>query len=155
MKSDKERRKKKRWGVALLVRCSIPKFNDDVYEMEMWAKDVNEKGLQLEWAHGLNATRIPKGGGESDGKTLRFEDIEFLKGAIIKVQDLFYDDDGSPFIEGRISWAKQSSANGNWSLGIEFLDAKQQPKALMGAFQDFLSIVKNPTAAIEKASRKK
>jgi hypothetical protein len=150
----KERRKKKRWKVAVLVRCSMPKFSDDVFEMEMWAKDVNEKGMQLEWTRGLNVAHLQPEG--KDGMhAIRFDDINFTRGTKIKVQDLFYDDDGSPFIEGKISWVRQSSANGNWALGVEFTDAKKQPKALLGAFQDFLSIVKNPTAAIQKASRKR
>jgi hypothetical protein len=98
---------------------------------------------------------MQKNEGEGGGHPVRFEDIDFARGSAVKVQDLFYDDDGSPFIEGKISWARQSSANGNWALGIQFEDAKKQPKALLGAFKDFISIVKNPTVAIAKASRRK
>jgi hypothetical protein len=155
MKDGKERRRKKRWKVAVLVRCAIPKFSDKTFEMEMWAKDVNEKGMQLEWTKGLNVTQIQTEGKEAISKSVRFDDVSFIKGAKVKVQDLFYDDDGSPFIEGKILWARQASNSGNWSLGVQFNDAKKQPQALLGAFQDFLSIVKNPIAAIEKASRKK
>lgn len=154
MKSAKERRRKKRWKVAVLVRCAIPKYGDDVFELEMWAKDVNEGGMQLELARGLNVKHLYKDG-RGDNKSVRFEDVTFEKGSTVKVQDLFYDDEGSPFIEGKILWARRSADSGNWMLGVQFADAKKQPKALMGAFQDFLSIVKNPTAAIEKASRKK
>lgn len=153
MKSVKERRNGKRWQVAVLVRCSLPKVSKDLIEMEMWAKDVNEKGLQLEWSPGLTVSRVNKNGDER-GKPLRIEDIEFAKGDLITVQDLFYDDEGSPFIDGRISWVRRA-ASGNWALGIQFDDAKKQPKALLGAFKDFISIVKNPTVAIAKASRKK
>lgn len=152
--AGKERRRRKRWKVAVLVRCSIPKLSAETFELEMWAKDVNDKGMQLEWARGLNVSQISVDGEEIESKPLRFEDVDFTKGATVKVQDLFYDDDGSPFIEGRITWAKKLP-NGNWALGVEFEDAKKQPQALLGAFQDFLSIVKNPTAAIAKASRKK
>ena len=155
MKTSKERRKRKRWKVAVLVRCAIPKFREEVFEIEMWAKDVNEKGMQLEWARGLTVSRLGKDGSSTDSHPLRFEDVDFVKGDTVKIQDLFYDDDGSPFIEGRITWARRNMDKGSWALGIEFADAKKQPKALLGAFQDFLSIVKNPTAAIEKASRKK
>ncbi len=154
-KKSKERRRGKRWQVAVLVRCSLPKFSDEVFEMEMWAKDVNEKGMQLEWTRGLNVTRIQKGDDEDRSKTVRFEDIEFSKGTPIKVQDLFYDYDGSPFIEGKIQWVRHANESGNWALGIQFEDAKKQPKALLGAFKDFISIVKNPTVAIAKASRRK
>ncbi len=152
MKTVKDRRKKKRWKVAVLVRCSIPKFGDDLFEMEMWAKDVNESGMKLEWARGLNVSLVQKDGEAAHVKALRFEDVDFMKGAKVKVQDLFYDDDGSPFIEGRILWARRTPASGSWTLGVQFEDAKKQPQALLGAFQDFLSIVKNPIAAIEKAS---
>ena len=155
MKSIKERRKKKRWKVTVLVRCSIPRFSDEMFEMEMWAKDVNEKGMQLEWAKGLNVSHIRKDGEASKTQSIRFDDVSFIKGAKVKVQDLFYDDNGSPFIEGKILWARRIPLSGNWSLGVEFMDAKRQPQALLGAFQDFLSIVKNPVAAIEKASRRK
>ena len=153
MKSTKERRRKKRWKVAVLVRCALPKRSDEMVEMEMWAKDVNEGGMQLEWKQGLTVSRVPKDG-EGYAKPIRFDDIDFIKGAAVKVQDLFYDDDGSPFIEGKILWARKE-ASGSWALGVQFTDAKKQPKALLGAFQDFLSIVKNPTAAIAKATRKK
>lgn len=155
MKNSKERRKGKRWKVAVLVRCSLPKHSDEVIEMEMWAKDVNEKGMQLEWARGLNVTHLQKNDTKNAPQPIRFEDIDFAKGAPVKVQDLFYDDDGSPFIEGKITWARKASGEGNWALGVEFEDAKKQPKALLGAFKDFISIVKNPTVAIAKASRRK
>ena len=154
MKNSKERRKKKRWKVAVLVRCAIPKFKEDMFELEMWAKDVNEGGMQLELARGQNVKHLQHDA-RGERKAVRFEDVAFEKGSSVKVQDLFYDDDGSPFIEGRILWARRSPESGNWLLGVRFDDAKKQPNALRGAFQDFLSIVKNPTAAIEKASRKK
>lgn len=153
-KSGSERRRKKRWQVAVLVRCSIPKFPTDMFELEMWAKDVNEKGMQLEWTRGLNVSHVQKDGSTASAKSVRFDDIDFIKGATIKVQDLFYDDDGSPFIEGKIHWARRGD-NGNWLLGVEFEDAKTQPQALLGAFKDFISIVKNPAMAIAKASKKK
>lgn len=152
MKTGKERRKIKRWKVAVLVRCSIPKFSHEVFEMEMWAKDVNEKGMKLEWSRGLGIAHVQKEDEQPSAKAIRFEDIEFAKGAKILVQDLFYDDDGSPFMEGKILWARKS-ANGNWALGIQFAESNKQSKALLGAFKDFLSIVKNPTAAIRSASR--
>lgn len=149
--TGKERRRIKRWKVAVLVRCEMPKFSDETFEMEMWAKDVNEKGMQLEWAQGLNVTHMGREG--SHPQSIRFEDVDFAKGAVVKVQDLFYDDDGSPFVEGKIQWVRQAP-NGNWNLGVQFTDATKQPDALLGAFKDFLSIVKNPTAAIAKATKK-
>ena len=154
MAASKERRRKKRWKVAVLVKCSIPKVSDELVELEMWAKDVNERGMQLELARGQHVKHVRRDGGAGE-KAVRFDDVSFEKGSKVKVQDLFYDDEGSPFIEGKISWARRAPSTGSWSLGIEFDDAKKQPKALLGAFQDFLSIVKNPTAAIEKASRRK
>lgn len=154
MGSTKERRRKKRWKVAVLVRCSLPKLSDDVFEMEMWAKDVNEKGMQLEWSRGLNASHLNKGASDRP-QSVRFEDLDFSKGDKVKVQDLFYDDEGSPFIEGRITWARKASANGNWALGVKFLEPQKQSSEMAGAFKDFLSIVKNPVAAIEKASKRR
>ena len=150
MKKTKERRRRKRWQVAVLVRCAIPKFGNEMYDLEMWARDVNEKGLKLEWTRGLSISQVSK---ERRPKVIRFEDVQFAKGARIKVQDLFYDDEGSPFIEGRILWARRNPATATWSLGIGFDDSKRQPRELMEAFRDFLSIVKNPTDAIAKASR--
>lgn len=155
MKSAKERRRGKRWQVAVLVRCSLPKESDKMVEVEMWAKDVNEKGMQLEVARGLNLSPLEPGKAKDAAPHVRFEDFNFAKGSPVKVQDLFYDDDGSPFIEGKITWVRKVASNGNWVLGVKFDDAKKQPKALLGAFKDFISIVKNPTVAIAKASRRK
>ncbi len=155
MKSVKERRRGKRWKVAVLVRCTLPKQSNDIVEVEMWAKDVNEKGMQLECAQGLNVSHLQKNDVKNPPQPLRFEDIDLVKGASVKVQDLFYDDDGSPFIEGKITWVRPSSSKGSWALGVKFDDAKKQPKALLGAFKDFISIVKNPAVAIAKASRRK
>ena len=151
----KERRKKKRWQVAVLVRCSLPKFKNQVFELEMWAKDVNEKGMKLEWTRGLVVSQLQKDGEATQIHSLRFEDVDFSKGESIKIQDLFYDDDGSPFLEGKVSWVRRSNANNSLNLGIKFNDTKKRPKELMGAFNDFLTIVKNPTGVMEKASRKK
>jgi hypothetical protein len=154
-KSAKNRRRKNRWPLTVLVKCSIPKFGDEIVELEMWAKDVNEDGLKLELTKGLSTSFSHKTMQEGDPHSFRFDDIEFSKGMKVKIQDLFYDDDGSPFIEGAVSWAKHSPATGNWSLGIHFSDKKAQSKELLGAFKDFLSVVKNPTEAIAKATRKK
>jgi hypothetical protein len=145
----------KRWKVAVLVRCNIPKYGDEQFDLEMWARDVNEKGMQLEVSRGLNVSHVGRDGEESERREpIRFDDVKFESGTLLKVQDLFYDDDGSPFIQGEVTWAKRLP-NGNWALGVRFIDAKQQPQALLGAFKDFLSIVKNPTAAIAKATRRK
>ncbi|MCG3205009.1 MAG: hypothetical protein KCHDKBKB_01726 [Elusimicrobia bacterium] len=155
MKSGKERRKGKRWQVAVLVRCTLPKLSDELVEVEMWAKDVNEKGMQLELAPGLNVSHLAeKGESKESIKHVRFEDFNFSKGSPVKVQDLFYDDEGSPFIEGKITWVRKAPVSGSWVLGVKFDDAKKQPKALLGAFKDFISIVKNPAVAIARASRR-
>jgi len=152
----KDRRRKKRWQVAVLVRCSIPKFHSETFELEMWAKDVNDTGMKLEWSRGLAISQIQKSDGSNiTSHPIRFDDIEFHKGAKVKVQDLFYDDEGSPFIEGIILWARRMAANDAWHLGIQFTDKKGQSKDNLGAFKDFLKVVKSPTSAIEKASRGK
>lgn len=153
MATGKNRRKKKRWQVAVLVRCSIPKFSKEIFEIEMWAKDVNENGMKLEWTRGLSVSHI-KDSGETEPRAIRFEDVAFNKGAKILVQDLFYDDDGSPFIEGKILWTRKASTEGSWALGIQFVNHKKQSKALLGAFKDFLSVIKSPNDVIAKASRK-
>jgi len=155
MKSGKERRTLKRWKVAVLVRCSIPKVSKDTLEMEMWAKDVNAKGMKLEWTRGLGVSQIPVKGQVNHSHPIRFEDIKFSKGAKIMVQDLFYDDDGSPFMEGKILWARHSDSAESWALGIEFVKGGGHSKELLGAFKDFLNIVKSPTAAMAKATRKR
>lgn len=152
MKTSKIKKRKSRWKVAVLVRCSIPKVSDDLVDLEMWAKDVNEGGMKLELNKGLAVSQMHKEGENTEGHRLRFDDISFKKGTKIKIQDLFYDDEGSPFIEGKVSWAKL--VGGTWNLGVQFDDPKSQPKALLESFRDFLDVVKNPVEAIKKASRK-
>ena len=71
------------------------------------------------------------------------------------VQDLFYDDDGSPFMEGKVLWARQDGESGNWALGIQFAKHDKQTTDQLSAFKDFLDIVKNPTLAISKATKRK
>jgi len=155
MKNNKERRKRKRWKVAVLVRCQLPQFSKDMLEMEMWAKDVNEKGLKLEWTRGLGVSRVPANGRGPSTHSIRFDDIKFNKGSKVMVQDLFYDDEGSPFLEGKILWARQTPSSGNWSLGIQLQKMPNPSKEHLGAFKDFIAIVKNPTAAISKASKRR
>jgi len=154
MKTGKERLRLKRWKVAVLVRCSLPKISADVYDLEMWAKDVHANGMQLEWSRGLGVSHQSKESGFSSTKSVRFEDVKFEKGDKIMVQDLFYDDEGSPFLEGKILWARKISSSGNWSLGVAFAKSDKHSQAMLGAFKDFLKIIRNPTAAIERASRK-
>ncbi len=153
MKKTKERRKNKRWRVAVLVRCSLPQVSKDVLEMEMWARDVNEKGMKLEWTRGLGVNRLSAQDKDSK-EPLRYEDIKFAKGTNVLIQDLFYDDEGTPFMEGKIAWVKQSQTTGSWALGLEFVKGERHSKEAQGAFSDFLKVVKNPTFAIEKASKK-
>lgn len=152
MKKSKERRRENRWNVAVLVRCTIPKLGEEQIDLEMWARDVNQNGLKLELTKGLTINRVQERHAE-DRHPLRFEDIEFSKGLKIKIQDLFYDDEGSPFVEGEISWARRSRV-GSWEVGLQLADKKKQSKEFLSAFKDFLSIVKNPAIAIEKRSRK-
>lgn len=153
MKKGKERRRRTRWQVAVLVRCSIPKFDDQLFEMEMWAKDVNEDGIKLEVTRGLNIQKVSmKEGDDHEGHALRFEDVDFKKGTKIKIQDLFYDDDGSPFMNAEVQWARKTATG--WVLGVHLTDDNKKSKELAGAFKDFLSIVKNPMDAIKKASRR-
>ena len=156
MKKIKERRRRSRWQVAVLVRCTIPKMGDDQLDLEMWARDVSEEGLKLELTPGLNIARVHETAknNKGDDHPLRFDDIEFSKGLHVKLQDLFYDDEGSPFIEGEVTWATQNPAKGSWLLGIKLADKKKQSKAFLSSFKDFLKIVKNPAIAIEKASRR-
>lgn len=154
VKNGGERRKKKRWQVAVLVRCTLPKYENEEFELEMWAKDVNDKGLKLEWSRGLSVSQLHKEGSVTSSHTIRFDDVEFTKGDPVKIQDLFYDDEGSPFIEGKVLWARKKPGADSWNLGIQFNDVKHQPKALMEAFNDFLGVVKNPLV-LDKATRKK
>ena len=80
MKTAKERRRLRRWKVAVLVRCSLPQISKDVFEMEMWAKDVNAKGMKLEWARGLGAAKISAAKIPLDTQSIRFDDVRFKKG---------------------------------------------------------------------------
>jgi len=153
MKKGKERRRRNRWDVAVLVRCSIPKFDDELFELEMWAKDVNEDGLKLEISKGLHVSHVSTADGENDVHPVRYEDIDFKKGTKVKIQDLFYDDEGSPFINGEVMWARRLP-NGGWTIGVRLTEDKKKSKVLAGAYKDFISIVKNPLGAIKKASRK-
>ena len=152
MKKAKERRKLNRWQVAVLVQLTIPKFGDEQIDLEMWARDVNENGLKLELTPGLAISRFHESTDKAKSP-VRFEDIEFHKGLKVKLHDLFYDDDGSPFIDGEVSWVKKTPAK-SWTVGIRFADKSKQSEAFLGAFKDFLKIVKNPSMAIERASRR-
>lgn len=152
MKKTKERRKLNRWQVAVLVQLTIPKLGDEQIDLEMWARDVSEDGLKLELTPGLAISRFHENS-EKTKSPLRFEDIEFHKGLKVKLHDLFYDDEGSPFIEGEVSWVKKTPSR-SWMIGLRFSDKKKQAEVFLGAFKDFLKIVKNPSMAIERASRR-
>src|SRR5258706_11441223 len=79
-KSGRDRRKMKRWKVAVLGRCAMPKYSEEQFDLEMWAKDVNEKGMQLEWSRGLNVSHVGRDGDTGRKENIRFDDVSFESG---------------------------------------------------------------------------
>jgi hypothetical protein len=148
MKNPKDRRHASRWPVAVLVKCQMSAWKDDAFESEMWAKDVNQDGMKLEWARGL----VPAwaSNGKSGAVSRRYEDATFARGRKVTIQDLFYDDAGSPPVEGRICWARRAPSSDNWCLGIRFTGAGRRSKASSGAFQDFLTIVQTAAPDVHR-----
>ncbi|MGQ0644657.1 MAG: PilZ domain-containing protein [Elusimicrobiota bacterium] len=134
MKTSKERRREERWPVTLLVKCLVSN-KEDAFESEMWAKDVTEKGLKLEWKPGFNAA-VSAGA----RARIRTDDVHFEAGRPVTVRDLFYDDDGSPALRGKITWAKKEEEDG-WSVGVKFTGAGRS-REIAETLHDFVGIVK-------------
>lgn len=141
MKILKERRSAVRWPLTVLVKCLVSDREDGV-ESDMWAKDVSEKGMRLESTEGSGLPPVFKREFSS-----RADDLPFEKGRVITVQDLFYDDDGSHTMKGKILWVRHTASDDHWALGIRFTGITQRSKNLIHTFQDFLNVVKTSTRA--------
>lgn len=138
MKSAQERRTSTRWPVTVLVTCTVSE-KDKTYMAEMWARDVTEHGMRLQTVPGIKpiAMRKPK-----SEKARRGDDLNFERGLKITVQDLFYGDEGSPMLKGKVSWVKKLGDKG-WSVGVQFTDHSKRTREIIRTFQDFINIIRS------------
>jgi hypothetical protein len=150
MKSSlKDRRIATRWPVTVLVKCMVSE-KENTFLSEMWAKDVNEKGMRLESVHGIG----PKAYRGEDQEELREGDeLHFQPGTEIAVQDLFYDDEGTPMLKGKVSWAHQTPKKNAWALGVKFTSKDKHSREVIGTLQEFVDVVKSTKRKPPKAAR--
>jgi len=141
MKNEKNRRRSDRWPLTVLVKCAISKDRNDVFESEMWAKDVSESGMKLEWTRDTGAP--PSLERRKNPARRRFDDARFGKGSKVTVEELFYDDHGSPALQGKILWARQIPSSQNWCMGVKFVGPlEKKTRAFLKTFNDFINIVR-------------
>lgn len=110
---------------------------------DMVARDVSATGMKLEWAPSL--LMPPKRSKKDPSRARRYEDTHFRKGRAVKVEELFYDDSGSPALQGKILWARQHVSTKNWLLGVHFQNMNKKSRKLLRTFRDFLTVVQSST----------
>lgn len=130
MKTKKsERRVAKRFPIRVLVNClppGTPKSRNGHASQgwEMWARDMGENGVRLEWSQAWAMRDY-----EVDFKALDERPASrkiavqrpmsiLKKGSQVILDGLVYDDGGSKLIRGKVQWAKASKKGESCEFGI-------------------------------------
>ncbi len=132
MKSSQERRDTKRVPIRVLVNClpaKTPRTRNghETHGWEMWAKDLGDDGVGLEWSLKWSAGRCPhciesakfKARERSHEVCQCVSPAETLKeGEEILLDGLVYDDNGAQPMTGKIQWVRPDKKGRTVEFGI-------------------------------------
>ena len=129
MKKDDERRRVKRFPIRVLVNCLPPgtprKRNGHASQgWEMWARDLGEIGVRLEWSEAwAKRDYAPNFRLMDERPAPRKVTVEppssFLKkGSKILLDGLVYNERGAKPMHGRIQWAKPGKKKNTCEFGV-------------------------------------
>ena len=125
---NSERRRVKRFPIRVLVNCLPPgsgrkRNGHAVHGWEMWAKDLGDNGVRLQWSQAwanrdytpnfklMDERPAPRSSAQAPVSMLK-------KGSEILLEDLVYGDRGSKPLKGRIQWAKPGKKGQTCEFGV-------------------------------------
>ncbi|HVO33389.1 MAG TPA: hypothetical protein VMU17_05685 [Elusimicrobiota bacterium] len=129
--NDKDRRDAKRFAIRVLVNCLPPgkpvrRNGHETKGWEMWAKDIADDGVGLEWSRDWALGRCPSCSApytgrkadpraacqcQSPGEVLK-------KGQQVQLDGLIYTDQGSRPMNGRIQWVRPGRNGKTYEVGV-------------------------------------
>lgn len=124
-----ERRRDKRFPIRVLVNCLPPgtarKRNGHSSQgWEMWAKDLGENGVRLQWSQAwsnrdytpnfrlMDERPAPRKAGKQSPSAL------LKKGSKVLLDGLVYNDHGSKPMKGLIQWARPGKKGQTYEFGV-------------------------------------
>lgn len=136
MTTTSERREQKRFNIRVLVRCLPPgvpvsRNGHETKGWEMWAKDLGNDGVGLEWSKKWAVQRCPRcsmGISTRDRKGKRRDlclctspEKVLKKGQIIKLDGLVYDEKGSKTLKARVQWVRPAKKGETFEVGVRMM----------------------------------
>jgi hypothetical protein len=132
MKQSKERRDAERHSIRVLVNClpadvPVKRNGHETHGWEMWAKDLGDDGVRLQWSLQWSAGRCPhcieaqKLSPKQHAREICQSEspAEKLKeGQEIQLDGLVYDEKGSQPMKGTIQWVRSGKDGKVVELGI-------------------------------------
>jgi len=128
MKKD-DRRHAKRFNIKVLVNCLPPgtarKRNGHAAQgWEMWAEDLGDDGVRLQWSLEWATRRYIPDFREMDVRTGRKIGVQppqalLKKNSQIILEGLVYNDKGAKPMHGRIQWAKAAKDGRSYEFGVK------------------------------------
>lgn len=129
-----ERRIAKRFPIRVLVRCIPPgmplrRNGHDTMGWEMWARDLGNDGVGLEWSKRWALQRCPScslGISTTDRKKRELclcssPEKTLKKGQVVKLDGLVYDEKGSKTLRAKIMWVRPGKKGENYEVGVHVI----------------------------------
>jgi hypothetical protein len=131
MTTMSERREARRFPIRVLVRCLPPgvpvkRNGHETKGWEMWAKDLGNDGVGLEWSRRWAMQRCPScslGISTVDRKKRELclcssPEKSLKKGQIVKLDGLVYDERGSKTLKARVQWVRPGKKGDTFEVGV-------------------------------------
>lgn len=132
--SKSERREARRFPIRVLVRCLPPgapvrRNGHDTLGWEMWAKDLGNDGVGLEWSKSWAMQRCPScslGISTTDRKKKEIclcssPEKALKKGQVVKLDGLVYDEKGSKTMKAKIQWIRTAKKGATVEVGAHVI----------------------------------
>ncbi len=147
MKDDKERRVAKRFPIRVLVNCLPPgtpakRNGHESRGWEMWAKDMADDGVGLQWSRDWATGRCTVCNGAVTGRRAEPRnncqcqppgDV-LKKGQEVQLDGLIYTDQGSCPMTGRIQWIRPSRSGRTYEVGV-FITSPEDHRSFFKALE--------------------
>ena len=126
---DSERRQTKRFPIRVLVNCIPPgtprnRNGHAAQGWEMWARDLGDNGVRLEWSHAWATRDYAPNFRLMDERPAPRKTVEKLPNSILKkgskilLDGLVYGDRGSKPMKGLVQWVKPGKKAKTYEFGV-------------------------------------